>query len=314
MESLEQTPTAAPEIRRAAVISDCGRYRYLLVRQWENTGPTAVFVLLNPSTADGTSDDHTSRHCIRYARSWGCGALHIVNLYAWRATKPIELRTVEDPVGPENDVFLYAAAATAEDSGGPLVGGWGSHARPDRISAALALPHMHRLSALAVTRLGQPHHPLRLSQARTPAKWTPPSNQASPPPPWQGDSSTALAVVIMRPGLPDIRLGPYAYPHQATSVASSLRLQMHSTQHVDGTTVTVQPYRPHLTYQDPHVPTDPFQLASMMDEEKPSAVMGHDFPDLWARLHAHEGHDRASSIWRAACTMYDAMHSEAVPE
>ncbi|MCQ8833795.1 hypothetical protein [Streptomyces malaysiensis] len=173
---------------------------------------------------------------------------------------------------------------------------------------------MRRLSALAVTRLGQPHHPLRLSQARKPARWTPPSNQASLSPPWQGDSSTALAVVIMRPGLPDIRLGPYAFPHQATSVASSLRLQMHSTQHVDGTTVTVQPYRPHLTHQDPHVPTDTFQLARMMDEEEPSAVMGHDFPDLWARLHAHEGHDRASSIWRAACTMYDAIHSEAVSE
>jgi hypothetical protein len=51
-----------------------------------------------------------------------------------------------------------------------------------------------------------------------------------------------------------------------------------------------------------------------MDEEAPSTLMGHDFPDLWARLHAQVGHERASSIWRAAGTMYDAMHSEAITE
>ncbi|MGW2827213.1 DUF1643 domain-containing protein [Streptomyces sp. NPDC001443] len=313
MDTSELAPAAAPDIRRAAVISDCGQYRYLLVRQWQNTGPTAVFVLLNPSTADGVSDDATSRHCIRYARSWGCGSLLIVNLYGWRATKPLELRTVADPVGPENDAFLYAAAATAEDSGGPLVGGWGTHARPDRIAAVLALPHMRRLGALEVTRLGQPHHPLRLSKNRRPVRWTPPGEQGPLTTP-QSESSPALAVVITRPGLPDIRLGPFAYPHQALSFASSLRLQMHSTQYVDGSTVTVQPCRPDLTYQDPHVPTDPYQIAEMLDGEEPSGVMGHDFPNLWARLHAQEGYDRASAIWRGACTMYDAMHGEDLSE
>ncbi len=42
--------------------------------------------------------------------------------------------------------------------------------------------------------------------------------------------------------------------------------------------------------------------------------MGNDFPDLWARLHAQEGYDRASAIWRGACAMYDAMHGEDVSE
>ncbi|GAA0898027.1 hypothetical protein GCM10009574_078890 [Streptomyces asiaticus] len=32
--------TAGPDIRRAAVFSDCGQYRYLLVRQWLSGGPT----------------------------------------------------------------------------------------------------------------------------------------------------------------------------------------------------------------------------------------------------------------------------------
>lgn len=53
MASPKTSSAAEPEIRRAALFSECGRYRYLLVRQWKNSGPTAVFVLLNPSTADG---------------------------------------------------------------------------------------------------------------------------------------------------------------------------------------------------------------------------------------------------------------------
>lgn len=105
-------------------------------------------------------------------------------------------------------------------------------------------------------------------------------------------------------------MGPYAFTHQATSVASSLRLQMHSTQHLDGTTVTVQPYRPALAHCDPYIPTDPFQLAGAINEEEPSEVMGYDFPDLRARLHAQEGHERASSIWRAACNIHDTLHCE----
>jgi GTP-binding protein len=39
-----------------AVLSDCGGYRYVLWRDWA-AGPRALFILLNPSTADATQDD-----------------------------------------------------------------------------------------------------------------------------------------------------------------------------------------------------------------------------------------------------------------
>lgn len=181
MTDLSLFDVEAPPVRRpigSAVLSDCGRYRYLLGREWAD-GPTAVFVMLNPSTADALHDDPTIRRCLRYARDWGCGALAVVNLYAWRATDPGDLWTADDPVGPENDAHLVAAATIAADMSGPLVGAWGANAKADRIAAVLALPGMDRLTALGVTKAGQPRHPLYLKANLTPQPWTAPETEAA---------------------------------------------------------------------------------------------------------------------------------------
>ncbi|MGX9884051.1 DUF1643 domain-containing protein [Streptomyces sp. NPDC002276] len=166
-------PTLPPAVLGSAVLSHCERYRYRLSRTWGD-GPTAVFVMLNPSTADGLKDDATIRRLAGpngFARHMGAGSLLVVNLYAWRATDPNDLWTVDDPVGPDNDTHLRAAAKAAADSGGPLVGAWGVNAKPDRIAAVLALPGMDRLTALAVTKSGQPKHPLYLKTTLTPQPW-----------------------------------------------------------------------------------------------------------------------------------------------
>lgn len=172
-----------PTILGSAILSDCGRYRYLLERAWDNALPTAVFIMLNPSTADALHDDATIRRLAGYpngfAHHWGCGSVMVVNLYAWRATDPDTLWTVDDPVGPENDAYLYAAAKRAADTDGPLVGAWGINARPDRIAAVLALPGMERLAALAVTKAGQPKHPLYLRADLVPQPWTAPAESPS---------------------------------------------------------------------------------------------------------------------------------------
>ncbi|GAB1331739.1 DUF1643 domain-containing protein [Streptomyces sennicomposti] len=293
-------PTHAPEVRRSAVLSACGRYRYLLAREWADTGRTAVFILLNPSTADATTDDHTSRRCITYAQAWGCGALLIVNLYAWRATNPRELAAADDPIGPANNAYLRAAAAIAEYTGGPLVAGWGTHALPERVADTLALPGMHRLSTLSLTQAGHPHHPLRLRDGLTPQLWEArPSRTLT-------SNDDQYAVVLARPDLPDIRFGPYDFLHQAVSITTSLRQQRISTQHVPGTTVTVHPYIPGLDYADPHVTRDPDELAMLMDGEPGGDGTGRNFPDLWARLHAQEGYEEAVRTWKRACIAYDA--------
>jgi len=163
---------------RGAILSDDGLYRYALTREWD-TGPTATFIMLNPSTADAYSDDATIRRCVNYARSWGCGALLVVNLYGLRATDPRELWKAKDPVGPECDVHIVEAVGMARESGGPVVAAWGAHARPDRIAAVLELPGIQPLSALAVTATGQPRHPLYLRRGLTPQPWTVPGKAAA---------------------------------------------------------------------------------------------------------------------------------------
>lgn len=157
-------------VQRHARISDDGLYRYLLTRRWGH-GKTATFVMLNPSTADAEVDDPTIRRCVGFAAALGCAALAVVNLYAWRATKPADLWRAPDPVGEKADRYLTLLARAARAERAPLIAAWGANARPDRVAAVLALPGMDRLTALGVTKDGAPRHPLYLPAAATPAPW-----------------------------------------------------------------------------------------------------------------------------------------------
>lgn len=158
---------------RAAAISADQQYRYNLIRRWADDGPVATFMMLNPSTADAEVDDPTIRRCIGFAQTWGCGALHVVNLYALRSTNPAGLWTCADPVGPENDAFLRRHAERAQARGWPLVAAWGANAKPGRVAAVLALPGMTALQALGVTKDGAPRHPLYMPTSAVPAAWPP---------------------------------------------------------------------------------------------------------------------------------------------
>ncbi len=92
-----------------AVISDDQKYRYLLHRDIQplaSERKAMVFVMLNPSTADATEDDPTIRRCIGFAKREDATDLYVLNLYAYRATDPEELKQAPDPVGPENDRWL----------------------------------------------------------------------------------------------------------------------------------------------------------------------------------------------------------------
>lgn len=139
-----------------AILSKCGLYRYNLSRRWSD-GKTCVFVMLNPSTADASSDDPTIRRCIGFARREGCGGLVVVNLFALRATQPLALLAEKDPIGPMNDEFLIDAIV---NSSGPAIAAWGAHGtfmdRADTVRRMTDKP----LWALGVTKAGQPRHPL----------------------------------------------------------------------------------------------------------------------------------------------------------
>jgi hypothetical protein len=159
-----------------ALISDDGLYRYALGRRWETSldGPgAAVFVMLNPSTADAEQDDPTIRRCIGFAKALGCGGLHVVNLYAYRATKPADLWLAADPVGPDNDHILGETFRAAVTDMRPVIAAWGANARPDRVADVKRLARSCGLTlrALGITKDGAPRHPLYLRADSTPTRW-----------------------------------------------------------------------------------------------------------------------------------------------
>jgi len=166
------TPAQASAVTRTAEISPCGKYRYTLLRWFHPTPwkPCAIFVMLNPSTADHRNDDPTIRRCMGFARAWGLGGVKVINLYAYRATKPSELWTADDPVGPENDAWLETEVYTGT-VGAPVVAAWGVNAKPERVAQVMALRGFDNLQCLGVTKGGHPRHPLYVPAVTKLERW-----------------------------------------------------------------------------------------------------------------------------------------------
>ena len=153
-----------------AVYSDCETYRYRLSRVWNDADPQALFVMLNPSTADEVRNDPTVGRCETRARRAGFGGFTVCNLFAFRATHPADLRCATRPVGPNNDRALADASAAAD----LILCAWGVHgahlgrgAEVARLLARAGRPLFH----LGLTREGHPRHPLYLSYEVRPEPW-----------------------------------------------------------------------------------------------------------------------------------------------
>ncbi len=146
---------------KGAQFSDCRRYRYALWRTWQEGESHVMFIGLNPSTADETKDDPTIRRCIGYAKAWGFGGIHMLNLFAFRATNPKDLKKANDPVGKENDSYLKMYL----EPGGLNIACWGTHGSfLNRGEEVIELLNRGNLSCFDLTKNGQPKHPLYLKQ------------------------------------------------------------------------------------------------------------------------------------------------------
>lgn len=144
----------------SAVISDCGIYRYQLERRWGD-GKVVLWLMLNPSTADGRDDDPTIRRCVDFSVRWGYAGLLVGNLFALRATDPRELARHPDPVGPRNAWNLSLMAVRAS----VVVAAWGGHGKalPAYSHQVLdGLSAFKSFMCLGRTQSGAPRHPLYL--------------------------------------------------------------------------------------------------------------------------------------------------------
>ncbi len=173
-------PTFAElDTRSGAVFSARRTFRYALWRNWDNHRPKIVFVGLNPSTADENQDDPTIRRCISFARTWGYGGVLIGNLFAFRATRPADLKKTPMPIGRDNNKWLDTMIVVS----GRVLACWGnhgSHLSQDR----LFVDRYSDLYCLAVNSTGAPVHPLYQPGSSIPSKYHPSKS---------GRTSTALS-------------------------------------------------------------------------------------------------------------------------
>lgn len=169
-------------MKTSAIISDCGRYRYHLRREWAGLTeqgaplPHVLFVMLNPSTADAVDDDPTITKCIGFASRLGYFALEVVNLWAFRTTYPTELKAAWwsgiDIVGEENNAHIRFAAGEAER----VIVAWGAFTGCNIAARAADVREVLERAGKAPSCLGRlkdgaPWHPLMRTYAAPMEAW-----------------------------------------------------------------------------------------------------------------------------------------------
>ena len=134
-------------MKKRATISNCNKYRYELHREWDKGKGKVLFIMLNPSTACGVSDDLTTIRCINFAKKWGYGGIMIGNIYPLRAKRPRDLKNYIKNSG----IYEYYRELDNENHVHDMVGkadlivcAWGCNHKgiPDWISE---IPNLHYL-------------------------------------------------------------------------------------------------------------------------------------------------------------------------
>ncbi|MEO1643434.1 MAG: DUF1643 domain-containing protein, partial [Pseudomonadota bacterium] len=147
----------------------CGAYRYdlrWLAAEGENCDTEdCIFIMLNPSTADAFKLDPTNRRCFDFTRREGAKYMYVLNVFAYRATDPRDMKAHEDPVGPENDNYLRRVLARAKARKSKLICAWGAHGahrgRSDKVRHMIAEAGVEA-HCFGYTKAGEPKHPLYL--------------------------------------------------------------------------------------------------------------------------------------------------------
>ncbi len=166
---------AAVFVRKSAIISDCGLYRYELRRIWDDALPPYVSGMLNPSKADAEIDDPTIIRNRRRADAMGCGSLIVWNLGAGRATDPDNWKSMADPIGPENDAHIRRILIECRERNGIATVGWGTHGSfrgRDCAVLKIAAETGVKFRCLGITKDGKPRHPLYVAHGQPLVEWT----------------------------------------------------------------------------------------------------------------------------------------------
>ena len=161
-------PTKA--IHNTAHFSDCGLYRYNLIRRFAQGNGIINFIMLNPSTANEEFNDPTVARCEQRAINGGYEKMIVTNIFAYRATDPQDMISQEDPIGELNDFSIINEAKKAD----LVVCAWGEiskHMKRGEKVRKLLLINNIKANALKINKSGEPAHPLYLSMSLEPVRY-----------------------------------------------------------------------------------------------------------------------------------------------
>lgn len=158
----------------SAELSLDGRYRWTLSRTLGKPGRTALWIGVNPSTADAEKDDHSIRKLYGFGERLNIRTWWVGNLFSYRATDVNELALVQDPVGPGSDYYLTDMIKEAD----LVIAGWG---RIDKVpphlryreAEVIALVHKEgkQLMCWGTCQDGSPRHPLMVPYSTNLEVW-----------------------------------------------------------------------------------------------------------------------------------------------
>lgn len=154
-----------------AIFSPCRQYRHLLTRDWQaplwEDCRYALWIGMNPSTADAEHDDPTIRREIYFTTRLGFSRLVMANVMDYRATHPKDLLSSPAPCSQENLPHIVNAAKGSA----MIIVAWGRlppalrpYARAAE-DAVRTVDPARPMFCLGLTKDGAPRHPLYVRAA-----------------------------------------------------------------------------------------------------------------------------------------------------
>lgn len=139
----------------SAVFSECGKYRYKLSRTWAYTGTRASVIMLNPSTADESTDDATIRNLTKLLKNNGMSGMDVYNLWAIISTDPDILKRIsaEDARGNNAKYLEEISMSTC------IIFAWGN---PGQLGNSDTERWNDYAMCFGKNKTGSPKHPLYL--------------------------------------------------------------------------------------------------------------------------------------------------------
>ena len=142
-------------MKELRVTSKCQKYQYFRMFSINGEAKKPLGIVgLNPSIIKNGKNSTVSI-LSQIALREGYDSLVITNLYGYITPNPKDLKTIEDPVGPENDMWIQDMVKTCDK----VLCIWGNN--PDKERVNKILPTIKKKAyTIGLTKSGQPRHVL----------------------------------------------------------------------------------------------------------------------------------------------------------